>query len=498
MSIAGSASDVRRLSAPVAAGWSRWLPQVSDTDIANTALGALLLLGAVLFYVLPWPLFYAPALLLVFALAVRLPVVGLALTPLFAPFYMQPKHIGAAEFPPSELFLIAVTAAVLVSVRPLWRERSRLWARVSRSPAVPPLALFLLAGTVSTALAVDRHHALEWFRWTLLEPAVFFALLALLARRRHHWYLLLAAAVVAGVVVGVIGLIQFRTHQGLGSVPGTTIVRVRSIYGSPDNVGLLYDRVIPIVAASLLIPGLSAFRRAGLALVAIITIATLALTGSRGGWLAVTAGCLFVIGLRFPWGRWIVLAALVVGGVVVVAKGSSVGRAFQFGHQNTVSRRLDLWRSSLRMIHDHPWVGIGPDNFLHYYAPTHQTYIPCEHGLGYMEPSAAQEPCLSHPHDEVLDFYLSTGPLGLIAFAWLQAVFWRRARQHWLARLDGVQRGVLLGVMAAMLAALIHGLVDNSYFLVDLSMLFWLMLGYVVFQDATDGEPPYVTRALTA
>jgi len=36
---------------------------------------------------------------------------------------------------------------------------------------------------------------------------------------------------------------------------------------------------------------------------------------------------------------------------------------------------------------------------------------------------------------------------------------------------------VLLGTGAAMLAGLLHGLVDNGYFLVDLSALMWLMFG---------------------
>jgi tetrahydromethanopterin S-methyltransferase subunit C len=42
-------------------------------------------------------------------------------------------------------------------------------------------------------------------------------------------------------------------------------------------------------------------------------------------------------------------------------------------------------------------------------------------------------------------------------------------------------RVLVLGVSAGMLAGVIHGLVDNSYFLVDLSILFWTFCALVSF-----------------
>src|SRR5947199_9832386 len=119
------------------------------------------------------------------------------------------------------------------------------------------------------------------------------------------------------------------------------------------------------------------------------------------------------------------------------------------------------------MIRDHPVVGVGPDNFIHYYAPTRkenrwQTF--CRPGLGYLQPDAGAEPCLSHPHNVVLDFWLSIGLAGLIAFLWLQAVFWRSLITQWhlVRRTPGFP--LLVGCAGAMVAALVHGLVAESYF----------------------------------
>jgi O-antigen ligase len=192
----------------------------------------------------------------------------------------------------------------------------------------------------------------------------------------------------------------------------------------------------------------------------------------------------YVIVLQFRDGWKLALLLAVLAGVAVTAEGSKIVHAFGSGHSGTVQRRLDVWRSSIHMIRAHPIVGIGPDNFLHYYAPVKQPYSPCS-GLGFMQPEASDEPCLSHPHDVVLDFWLSAGLIGLSAFLWLEYVFWRRALQLWKICRGSPTAAMLAGIMAAMLASLLHGLVDNSYFLPDLALLFWLLCGYVSYGTTT-------------
>jgi O-antigen ligase len=112
-----------------------------------------------------------------------------------------------------------------------------------------------------------------------------------------------------------------------------------------------------------------------------------------------------------------------------------------------------------------------------------------------MEPQAWEEPCLSHPHDEVLDFWLSTGVIGLVAFLWMQAVFWLTCYRLWHNKnrtTAAWTQTLLAGSMAAMLASIVHGLVDNSYFLVDLATLFWLLCAFVswVWWSSTHERSP--------
>ena len=127
---------------------------------------------------------------------------------------------------------------------------------------------------------------------------------------------------------------------------------------------------------------------------------------SRGAWAALAIACLAVLVVVRPWGRWVALVALVLAFGVVAVKERSVVNAFTAGHAGTAQNRVYIWKSGLKMLKGHPIFGIGPDNFIHYYAPTKQQdpYSKCPPGLGYLDrQNAGKEPCLSHPHNVVLD-----------------------------------------------------------------------------------------------
>ena len=134
--------------------------------------------------------------------------------------------------------------------------------------------------------------------------------------------------------------------------------------------------------------------------------------------------------------------------------------------QGTFFLRCQLWRSSWRMFVAHPILGVGPDNFLYHYRSR------------YILPAAWQEPGLSQAHNVLLDYATRMGLFGLAMGVWLQVAFWNQALG--LRRLsDRDRRALALGLMGAMVNVLAHGLVDASYFLIDLAFAFFLILGVV-------------------
>ncbi|HEX6508157.1 MAG TPA: O-antigen ligase family protein, partial [Chloroflexota bacterium] len=328
------------------------------------------------------------------------------------------------------------------------------------------------------------------YRERVLDPLAYFALLLLYVRDRRGWTYILAALVAAGALVGVIGLGQLALHRDLSAVPGTSIERVQALYGSPDNLGLLLDRVVPFWFAVALVARFGRQFRLLWWAVGVVLVIVLLLTFSVGAWIAVALSCLLVLALARPWGRWVAVACILVVAAGIGVKSHSVARAFNSGHANSTQTRLWVWQSSLHMLHDRPVLGIGPDNFQRYYAPTRRQdrwQRVCVPGRGYMEPGAGAEPCLSHPHDEFLDFWLSAGVLGLVSYLWLLYVFWNVAIRLGSRARFRDDRAAILGTMAAMAASVIHGLIDNSYFLVDLSLLFWLLCAFFSWMW-TDGQ----------
>jgi O-antigen ligase len=459
------------------------LARLRQNDLTGLSL---LFILALAFYVAPWPPVYVPALAGVVIIAWFRLDLALTLVVGFCPAFMEPKHIGAKVFAPSEIFLLVDLAIVSAYALSRTRRSTLDFQALRRSPFLTPALLFLAAATLSTVLAADRPEAFRAYREIVVEPLLWFTMLLLVQRTGRGWLLCIGALLASGALVAVIAIGQFFTHHGVSVTTGSTLIRARALYGSPDNLGLFFDRVVPLWLAIALLAGWSRRRRLGWLLVGGILGLALLFTFSRGAWLAIGVACLALV-WQYSWGRRLALAVGVFAAAAALYKGPQIAIAFHSGHANTTQQRLHIWQSGARMVRDHPVVGIGPDNFQHYYAPGPQLYLPCKPGLGYMDVRAHDEPCLSHPHNEVLDFWLSTGILGLGSMSWLLLTFWRTAFQLY-QRTQGADRILLGGVMASVLASLLHGLVDNSYFLVDLALIFWLFCAFVSHL-ATAGVP---------
>src|SRR5581483_5734699 len=99
------------------------------------------------------------------------PDLALVFVPLVAPFYLQPRHIGALDVPLSEAVIWLCIAAWLL--RSAWRGE---WAW-PRSELMWPALLLFAAATASVFAADYPRYALREWRTDVLEPLLFFWLL---------------------------------------------------------------------------------------------------------------------------------------------------------------------------------------------------------------------------------------------------------------------------------------------------------------------------------
>jgi O-antigen ligase len=420
-------------------------------------------------------IYFSPNTFLSFALIALLAVciiwrldVGLALVAFVIPFYLQPKPLIGGVYSLVEIVTwLCVLSFILHWIKTHWDKGQGLRG-FAALPSLHPFTvssldwcvlLWLVAGIGGVLSAQNFGVANRELRVVFLEPALYYGLIR---ATRPNAMLLVHAFLAGACLISLKALGDWFTGADLITAE-EGMLRARSVYFSPNNLALYLDRAAPL-AMSLM--WFSAARRWWYGMASIVMLSAIYLTFSKGSWfVALPAALLLIGGLR---GRKVFIASLIALGALGAALSPFIGVARLRLDAITSVFRAQLWQSTLAMIRDYPITGVGLDNFLYLYRTR------------YILPTAFAEANLSHPHNLLLDFWTRLGLLGVVLLGALLIAFWRHALTHYRRPSDETARALTLGLMASMLAAVAHGLIDNSFFLVDLA--FVLMLTLAILQ----------------
>ncbi len=460
-----------------ASAWLTWGGEVASAyrRLGDPANLAITFAAAGLFVLSPWLILTLVSGAALFALILLRLDLGLMLVAFFAPFFMLPANLLYRFSSMVETTLLMCAAAWALRRVYAWRQRTMQYA-IRNSYSVFRLfstldwavLAFFAVGTLSMLAAPYFEFALREWRIIILEPALYYLLLRSSKLDRAAVWRIVDALVLAGVVVAAIGLVEYAFNLDfITAEEGTR--RLRSVYGSPNNVGLFLGRVFPIALAFVLLG--KGKRRVWYGLSLLPIAAAIVLSQSRGAIFLGAPAAILAIGL-LAGGRWVwaAIGALVTGALAAIPFLDSPRMQALLNGEGSQVFRVALWRSTLNMIRDHPVLGVGPDNFLYAYRGR------------YLLPEAWAESSLSHPHNVALDFAARLGLLGLAAFIWIQVAFWRAASSvlREARRSSHIEHSALvIGLMASMVDFLAHGLVDAAYFVVDLAFVFMLTLALI-------------------
>lgn len=434
------------------------------------------------------------------------PDLGLMLIVASLSFFQAPVDLPFKDFSPVE-FTLALTLLGLVGQSLVYLARRhyapeewaadmplsqpRLTATWPRPAAMDYAALALVIVSLLATFKA-QHFGVSMFEWrrVVLESVIFYFLVRvgfdfetrplnqltdpppMAPGTIPNWAWRLVDAFVVGAVAQSLLALYFYFFTDW-AVTAEGVYRALGLaYGSPNNLALFLERVWPILLVIVLLK--TGVRRWLYGFSLMVVSLTIFLTFSKGALLiglpltVIGMALLYLLRQGGQHTRRVMIVTtitltLLALSLLPLSQTARFQGVWDVSPGSTTFFRLKLWQASVDMLADYPVLGIGLDNFLYQYR-TH-----------YILPAAWQEPNLNHPHNLILDFGIRLGVGGIIILLWLQATFWRPAwrlyRQH--------GQPLVLGLMGSMITFLGHGLVDNSYFLVDLAFVFFLTLGLI-------------------
>jgi O-antigen ligase len=376
-----------------------------------------------------------------------------ALTCLLAPAYTVRWHFGPLPTTLLEAVTLLTIAAFLVETAA--HQETLVW----RSPYLLPGLLFVLAGAISVWTAPSRVQALGLYRAYLLEPMAFAFVVTNVVRTPARALLVVSGLFAGGLVVGLANSVvvaQALAHHTYNVTQTPPVV----VYMTANAVAL-YAGPVAAFAGALALHASGRARLVGLAAFA-LCLPVVVLSFSRGGYLALAA---VVVGLALSHRRRLLLLVAAVAGVLALAIVPPVRTRVLIEIHNSygssVDSRLDLWRAAVSIIRERPLVGAGLFGFPARSAPF----------FTHLHTAAS----FIDPHNIVLNFWIETGLLGLLAIAWVIGAAIVLGVLGWM-RLPAAWRPYPLGAALAMVAVIVHGMVDVPYFKNDLALEFWALI----------------------
>lgn len=466
-------------------------------------IGVGLCLSFALFFFWPHP----PASLLLLALAAVLAYmrleIAIALLPLTIPYYKYLQPLTASGYPAFSLaelglFICLSMAALRHVLRRDERQATGAWIGhlwQQARPFIPPTLLLLLGAVLGLLVTPDLHVSLRAYREELVDPLLYFLLILRYLRTYADLARALGAFVLSTLLVACLGIGQgIMNLTGFGEILNATRLRIVGPTDGANNLAFLVERAIPLLMALALLGLLrrrddsaaqKPVRRDALRWVClvplIILLWALYWTDSRGAEVAIAVVAFLFLAYEFR-SKLMILAAGAAGiAGTVLFWPKIIALLDEPGHGPT-SQRLYIWKAGLLMVQDHFLLGTGLASFNTLYRPSapHSYLLQALNG----QTVGAPNPTLTHPHDFILDFWISTGLLGVIAILWLLFAFatvaLRTYRRCALLPQGRLLQRLLLGIAGCMLAGVVHGLIDNMYFMPDLALTFWFLFGILL------------------
>ncbi len=403
--------------------------------------------------------------------------------------------------------LAAMVALLLGCGAMLLRLRIDRSFRLRRLPYDAPALLFVVIGLLSVAVAPDK--AFSFYNFYHLVPiyALTYLLVGQTLRKTRELQRVAFAMALSAALVILYGFYQFIFGIDISSmkwVDGEAFPELsKRVFSTWENPNILagYLDIVACIAV-----GLIGVLQRGWRILAILllvaTLACLGMTYARGACLVV-AVVLAGYGALRDWR--ILLGIVVIGAGALLVDPVLADRLLSvFTRVDTSSEmRIAFWESTIAMVMDHPFLGIGWGMYFMVY-PEYDFYL---------QGAPVQ---IVHAHNMYLNYAAEIGIPGALSFLWFffgslvlalrvprktppwEAVLaahehaWktvadvRAALGRWRRR--RFVEGLSTGLGLAFISVALNGLTDHLLFNIPSSMLLWMLAAMTAAAYAIAGE----------
>ncbi len=314
------------------------------------------------------------------------------------------------------------------------------------------IGLFMLAGIISVAVSPQMSSALGQFKAYIIEPILVFYTSVLVLKNKKQLLPVFQMLFWSTVIVSLFGIFQYFSFIHLpirfwGN--GNEVTRIVSIFEYPNALSLFLGPLLGFFS-TLWFYNLPLTKNKWISAIGLlITALALLLTFSRGAWIAITIGLLFILSKRFGF-KQVVLPIIIAGLALLMIPGIRNRLGLGLSDPSS-SAHFELIKIGVNKIISNPIFGNGLYGF-------RTTQIEAN----------SQIEILNYPHNIFLNFWLELGLLGLISFIWILILIYRKFVKE-------KQQPIILAAGVYIMIVLMHGLVDVPYFKNDLSLLFWFI-----------------------
>ena len=186
-----------------------------------------------------------------------------------------------------------------------------------------------------------------------------------------------------------------------------------------------------------------------------IILIALILTKSLGAWLSliICLIILFFISYNNLHNKKIILIAsgLCIAFVLLFIILNRWERLMNLENpQNSITQRINYWRTAISIIKDHPILGVGPGNF-------QEVFLKYKVGLSTNT---------RYAHNIFLQMWAEAGILGFAGIVFLITSIFKSYKPQ--------NKYIFL----ACIAFLLHNFIDNSYFIPETGVIWWVLLAF--------------------